>query len=53
MEKLQPCKVGWVTGLGQVEQYCTLSVHMLSCLYYTTGASLASVEFLRVEWLSR
>ena len=24
-QKLQPCKVGGVPGLGQAEQYCTLS----------------------------
>jgi hypothetical protein len=24
-KKLQPCKVGGVPGLGQAEQYCTLS----------------------------
>ena len=49
-EKLQPCKVGGVTGLGQAEQYCTLIVHMLSCLYSTSDASLASVEVRRVEY---
>jgi hypothetical protein len=34
-KKLQPCKVGGVQGLGRAEQFCTLSVHMLSCLYST------------------
>ena len=39
-KKLQPCKVGGVLGLGRAEQFCTLSVHMLSCLYSTLGDSL-------------
>ena len=35
------------TGLGEVDQHCTLSVHMASCLYITVqlpGTSLASVD---------
>jgi hypothetical protein len=41
LKKLQPCKVGGVPGLGQAEQFCKLSVHMLSCLYSTPGDGLA------------
>ena len=50
--KLQPCKVGGVLGLGRAEQFCTLSVHMLSCLYSTPGDSLAWVEVWRIEYSS-
>jgi hypothetical protein len=40
-KKLQPCNVGGVLGFGRAEQFCTPSVHMLSCLYSTPGDSLA------------
>ena len=44
-KKMQPCKVGdGVLDSGQAEQYCTLRVQMISCLYSTTGDSLTSVE---------
>jgi hypothetical protein len=45
--------VSGVPGLGQAEQYCTLIVHMLSCLFSTSDASLASVEVWRVEYSTR
>ena len=51
-KKLPPCKVGGVLGLGRAEQFCTLSVHMLSCLYSTPGDSLAWVEVWRLEYSS-
>ena len=44
IKTLQTCNVGGVPGVGQAEQYCTLGLHKLSCLYSTPDASLASVE---------
>jgi hypothetical protein len=49
LKKIAALQSRWGTGLGQAEQYCTLSVHMLSSLYSISGASLASVEVWRVE----
>ena len=41
-----------VPGLGRAEQYSTLSMHLLSCLYSPPDASLASVKVWRIEYSS-
>ena len=48
-DKLKPCQEGGLPGLVQAEQYCTIDAHIVSCLYSTPGASLASVEVLRIH----
>jgi hypothetical protein len=50
--QLQPCKVCGYRVKAKLNNtvQCTYSVHMLSCLYATSGASLASVEDWRVEY---
>ena len=41
-----------VTSLGRAEQYSTVSVNLLGCLYSPPDASLASVKVWRIEYSS-